>query len=62
MARMLATVPINGLTYFIDDRLHELRNVADPADSVQFETDGDMLVFLGQYADWDALVPSRYIP
>ena len=45
MARMLATVHINGTPYFIDDRIHELRNVNDPMDLYRFETDGDMLVF-----------------
>ena len=58
MARMLATVHINGTPYFIDDRIHELRNVNDPMDLYRFETDGDMLVFLGQYADWNTLSPS----
>ena len=62
MARQLGTVPINGTTYFIDERLRELRNVVDPSDWIRFETDGDMLVFLGQYAEWDSLIPSRYLP
>lgn len=57
MARFLSTVHINGATYYIDERLHELRNVDDPMDQLRFETAGDMLVFLGQHADWQTLVP-----
>jgi hypothetical protein len=57
MARLLSKVQINGTTYYIDERCHELRNVDEPADSLQFETSGDLLVFLGQYADWETLVP-----
>jgi hypothetical protein len=52
MARMLPKVHINGKTYFIDERLHELRNVDNPMDLLRFETDGDMTVFLGQHAEW----------
>jgi hypothetical protein len=58
MARILPTVRISGTTYYIDERLHELRNVDDPMDQLRFETDGDLLVFLGQHADWNTLVPS----
>ena len=57
MARLLSTVHINGTAYFIDERIHELRNVNDPMDQFRFETAGDLLVFLGQYADWQTLVP-----
>lgn len=59
MAQILPLIDINGRTYIIDERLHELRNTDDLCDVLQFETDGDMLVFLGQHADWKTIVPAR---
>lgn len=61
MARTLSSIHINGTAHYIDERLLELRNVDDPSDLLRFETSGDMLVFLGQHADWNTIVPSKAI-
>ena len=42
MVRALPTIHINGMTYFIDERLYELRSEVDPHKALWFPS-GDML-------------------
>lgn len=47
--RVLPIEKIGETYYFRDDRLRQLRNVRDASDQLQFETDGDLLVFVMQH-------------
>ena len=44
--RRLPTITIDGKTYFVDDRLTELRNVDNPHDALRFESKSEMLIAL----------------
>lgn len=47
--RVLPIAELRGTYYFVDERLHQLRNIADPADFIDFETDGDMLIYIATH-------------
>jgi len=47
--RVLPITQFDDRWFFIDARLHELRNVENPADTIRFETDADLAVFLFQH-------------
>lgn len=47
--RVLPIEKIGETYYFRDDRLRQLRNVGDASDQLQFDTDGDLLVFVMQH-------------
>jgi len=46
MAHALPTVHINGKTYFIDERLRELRNVENPHDAKRFSDENSLRAYL----------------
>lgn len=48
MARILPIAKISRTWYFVDERLRQLRNVTDPADFLDFESDGDLLIYVMQ--------------
>ena len=47
--RLLPTVTLSGKTYFLDERLEELRNVRDPFDSIKLYQDSI------RADDWDEI-------
>ena len=47
--RVLPIVKIGPAWYFVDERLRELRNVADAMEAWRFETQGDLLSFVLQH-------------
>ena len=62
--RMLPTVTLrNGKTYFIDERLNELRNIRDPNDSIKLYQDSiraddwdEILKRFGQYTQFITVI------
>ena len=46
MTHMLSTVHINGTTYFVDERLHELRNINDPNNTKRFRSESEFRLFV----------------
>jgi hypothetical protein len=46
--RVMPVVKINGKWYFVDERLHELRNVQNPCDAKRFHDQNE----LQEYRSW----------
>lgn len=46
---VLPIAKVGDKHYFVDERLRQLRNVTNFADSLDFESDGDLLVFVMQH-------------
>jgi len=49
--RVLPIAKVGESYYFVDERTRQLRNVAMPEDFMDFETQGDMLVFIGRFGE-----------
>ncbi len=47
--RVLPIVKVGNEHYFVDERLRQLRNVANADDFQNFDSDGDMLAFVMQH-------------
>lgn len=56
MAHMLPTVHINGTTYFVDERLHELRSIDDPNRAMRFPSELELRTFLGTIQNFSVLI------
>ena len=47
---LITVVAYDGEVYFVDVRLHELRNVNDPHDFFRFSTEFEMMDYLDEVA------------
>lgn len=47
--RVLPIAKVGDNHYFVDERLRQLRNVTNVSDCLDFESDGDLLVFVMQH-------------